>query len=233
MCKSVAAASKSRYWPWRNGRVRESQWLESRCHKILETPCINLGTPGLQIHHYFGDSFVKLGTPYRTRTHVRSVVRRGYSTALKLRTQLLSKGSSGHSELTSYKEDGLHQSAHSSSGFRWLPKFADWQHSRCRRLQRQWNSRSWEPKKWSEIQECWWQSLYVGGGKLAVAICLLPQYLFSLFCMEQDLNWSFGSGTTCGWRSWSAWYKEAHCSYSPFIRKGNQASVCQCTGKQH
>ena len=46
-----------------------------RCHKIL-------GTPGPQFHHYFGDSFVKLGTPliYRTRTHLQ----RGYSTAFKL-----------------------------------------------------------------------------------------------------------------------------------------------------
>ena len=35
-------------------------------------------------------------------------------------TQLLSKGLSGHSELTAYKQDGLHQSAHSSVGFRWL-----------------------------------------------------------------------------------------------------------------
>ena len=35
-------------------------------------------------------------------------------------TQLLSKDSSGYSEFTSYKEDGLHQSAHSSVGFRWL-----------------------------------------------------------------------------------------------------------------
>ena len=31
----------------------------------------------------------------------------------------------------------------------------------------------------------------------------------------------------------NAWYKEADCSYCPFTRRGNQARVCQCTGKQH
>ena len=31
----------------------------------------------------------------------------------------------------------------------------------------------------------------------------------------------------------TAWYKEADCSYCPFTRRGNQARVCQCTGKQH
>ena len=43
----------------------------------------------------------------------------GYSTSVKT-TQLLSKGLSGHSELTAYKQDGLHQFAHSSVSFRWL-----------------------------------------------------------------------------------------------------------------
>ena len=41
---------------------------------------MKLWTPGPQFLHYFGDLFVKLGTPFRTRTRVP----RGYSTAFKL-----------------------------------------------------------------------------------------------------------------------------------------------------
>ena len=90
---------------------------------------MRLGTPGPQFHHYFGDPFVKLGTPLkRARTHSARLFNclSNYSTAVKRLIRSFRKWK--------YKEDGLHQSAHSSVGLRWL---ADWQHCRCRRLQRQ------------------------------------------------------------------------------------------------
>ena len=54
---------------------------------------MRLGTPGPQFHHYFGDPFVKLGIPLK-----RARVRFARLFNCFQTTQLLSKGSSGHSE---------------------------------------------------------------------------------------------------------------------------------------
>ena len=91
---------------------------------------MSMGTPGPQFHHYSGDPFVKLGTPLK-RTRARSAQ---LFNCLQT-TQLLSKGSSGHSENENIKRMActsplIHQSV--SDGY-----FADWQHCQCRRLQRQ------------------------------------------------------------------------------------------------
>lgn len=146
---------------------------------------MKLGALGSQFRHYFGDPFVKLGTPFRTRTRVP----RGYSTAFKL-LNCCQKVHQVIQSLLHIKRMActsllIHQAV--SDGY-----FADWQHCRCRRLQRQRTSRCWEPQEWSEVhlqpnppvpsiwylskrlskvwqtcsvkeievfQECWWQSL--------------------------------------------------------------------------
>ena len=77
---------------------------------------MKLRTPGPQFHNHFGDPFVKLGTPLWTRMRIP----RNYILNCLQSTQLLSKVLSGHSELTAYKQDCLHQSAHSTVSFRWL-----------------------------------------------------------------------------------------------------------------
>ena len=105
---------------------------------------MRLGTPGPQFRYYFWDPFAKLGIPLKTRTRVP----RGCSIAFKL-LDCCQKVHQVIQNLLHIKRMDcnsllIHQSV--SDGY-----FADWQHCRCRRLQRQWTSRCWEPQEWSEI----------------------------------------------------------------------------------
>ena len=166
---------------------------------------MRLGTPGPQFHHYFGDPFVKLGTPLK-RVRARSAQ---LFNCLQT-TQLLSKGSSGHSENENIKRMActsplIHQSVSDGSQTGSTADVGACSDNDIADVENQKNEARFSfsqihqylqygsypsdfhksdklaLRKRSKFFKSADGSLhYVGGGKQGIALCLLPHYLSSV-----------------------------------------------------